>query len=425
MRIAETRARVGVVALAMLLASVHGLSAMEAVATLQGIDVEKRVVRVQMNGNERTVPLAKDVRVLGSDGDAVAEGILSKDLKPGTVITITADRTDMGPLVRELRIGAVGGARGIGHGGGRDARPPAGGKSSVGFKPLNEMGAADLYEGEAGGLYGGGSNEPPSSHLIAAKEQTASIVPLDAEGKPAQDGKIGLVSISMSNATQEYSLFKELADADPRKSARVAIVDCAQGGQAMAQWVSPTAPAWQEAERRLKQAGVSPQQVQVIWVKLANKGPSGNLSAHVSQLERDTIAVLQNAKARFPNLRIAYLGSRIYGGYAASGLNPEPYAYEGAFAVRWLIQDQITGDPALNFDQAKGVVKAPLALWGPYLWADGLTPRKSDGLQWKREDFGSDGTHPSSTGRRKVADMLLRFFTEDPLAATWFVKQSV
>src|SRR5262249_48641938 len=141
------------------------------------------------------------------------------------------------------------------------------------------------------------------------------------------------------------------------------------------------------------------------------------------KLQKDTLVVLQNARARFPNLRIAYLGSRIYAGYATTRLNPEPFAYEGAFAVRWLIQDQIKGDPELNSNPERGAVKAPLLLWGPYFWGDGTTPRKSDGLVWKREDLVGDGTHPSQSGRQKVAEMLLKFFKTDPLARTWFVKE--
>jgi hypothetical protein len=323
-------------------------------------------------------------------------------------------------------------ARGKGQGGQQRTREPgsgdkngrhAEGKTSMGFKPLTEMTAADRYKGEDGGLYGAGSNEPPPTHRAAAVKETEKIVPLDAEGKPSKDGKIGLISISMSNATQEYSLFKQLADADPLKSSSVSIVDCAQGGQAMAQWVDPQARAWGEADRRLAQAGVNPKQVQVVWVKLANAHPTGDLAEHGRKLQRDTLTVLQNAKTRFPNLRIAYLGSRIYGGYAGSPLNPEPYAYEGAFAVRWLIQDQITGNPDLRYDDAQGQAKAPLLLWGPYFWADGMTPRQGDHLAWERGDLGGDGTHPSPGGRQKVAEMLLKFFKEDPLASTWFVKK--
>lgn len=280
--------------------------------------------------------------------------------------------------------------------------------------PLTDMSAADRYEGEEGGLYGAGRNTPPESHRQAAEAQLAGIQPLDAEGKPDEAGTIGFVAISMSNATQEFSRFKSLADRSPRKSPRVAIVDCAQGGQAMAEWAPAEARPWEVARQRLAAARVTPRQVQVAWIKLANKAPAGSLQQHARQLEKDTLAVLQNARRLFPNLRIAYLGSRIWGGYATGGLNPEPYAYESAFAARWLIQRQIEGDPEL------APAQSPLLLWGPYLWAEGSRGRRTDGLVWQRGDFGPDGVHPSDTGRQKVADLLLDFLTSDPLARGWF-----
>src|SRR5262245_9618099 len=211
-------------------------------------------------------------------------------------------------------------------------------KPTVGLKPLTEMSATDRYKGEDGGLYGDGKNEPPPALVAAARKEIAQIVLRDADGNPAADGMIALVSLSMSNATQEFSTFKPMADRDPQKSPRVTIVDCAQGGQAMAQWVDAKGRAWAEADRRLAAAKVSPNQVQVAWVKLANIRPTGELSDHGKKLQQDTLALLHNAKTRFPNLRIAYLSSRIYGGYGNTPLNPEPYAYEGAFPIRWLIQ---------------------------------------------------------------------------------------
>ena len=396
-----------------LLLNAGSLLALEAVGTLRGIDTEHNVLHIFVNGQERNLPLAPDVRVLGNNGQPLADGLKAKELAAGTEVTILVEKEERGPVVHGIRLG-----RRAGTPGSVDS-----GKPSVGFKPLTEMTAEDRYKGEDGGLYGGGKNEPPAAHLAAAKAATAMIVPLDAAGKPAASGMIALVSISMSNATQEYSRFKQLADRDPQKSPLVNIVDCAQGGQAMAQWVDPKGRAWTEADRRLAAANVSPEQVQVIWVKLANITPTGELAEHGRKLGTDTRIVLQNAKARFPNLRIAYLGSRIYAGYASTRLNPEPYAYEGAFAVRWLIQDQIGGKAELKYDDAGGPAKVPLLLWGPYFWADGTTPRKGDNLIWERKDLGGDGTHPSESGRQKVAEMLLRFFKEDPLASTWFVKR--
>ena len=96
-------------------------------------------------------------------------------------------------------------------------------------------------------------------------------------------------------------------------------------------------------------------------------------------MQADITAILQMAKQRYPNLRVVYLSSRTFGGWSGreSG-SPEPYAYESGFGTRWIVQQQIAGDAALNFDPARGEVKAPLVLWGPHLWAQGNTPRKFD-----------------------------------------------
>ncbi|MBN2448786.1 MAG: hypothetical protein JXR77_00270 [Lentisphaeria bacterium] len=389
---------------------VGSAAAFEAVGTLRRIDVAERRLHVRANGRDRVVPIAADAEILGSDGKVLPGGLQDALLTSGSTVTLSIERqVPGGPVVRTIRLGSPVPAGG-----------PDGGRTSVGLRPLNEMAAEDEYKGEDGGLYGAGSNVAPAVHLAKAREQTARIVPRDREGRPAPDGSIVLVSISMSNATQEFSLFKQLADADPRKSARVTIVDCAQGGQAMAEWAVPDARAWSEADRRLAGAGVTPEQVQVAWIKLANRAPRGDLPEHGAALRRDTLAVLRNATARFPNLRIAYLGSRIYGGYARTPTNPEPYAYEGAFVVRRLILDQANGDPELHPGDAEGQAKVPLLLWGPYLWADGMVPRRGDGLVWERGDLAGDGTHPSPSGRRKVAEMLLVFFATDPLASSWF-----
>lgn len=289
--------------------------------------------------------------------------------------------------------------------------------------PLTELGAAK-YKGEDGGLYGGGKNEPPAAHLAAALREAAKIQALDADGRPAKDGKVVLLSVGMSNTTQSYSRFKQLADGDAAKSPQLVIVDGAQGGQTGTRWADAKTPLWAEVDNRLQRAGVSAKQVQVVWMKQAEAGPAnlGEFPRHALVLKTNLVASLHNLKAKFPNLRVAYLSSRTYGGYATTALNPEPFAFETAFAPRWLIQDQVAGKAELNFDATRGPVKSPLLLWGPYLWADGETPRQVDGFLYRKEDFGSDGTHPSDAGRQKVAELLLKFFKSDP-TAKWFRKE--
>ena len=166
------------------------------------------------------------------------------------------------------------------------------------------------------------------------------------------------------------------------------------------------------------------EQVQVVWIKqaLIAQGRFGEFPAHAKKFEADLVVIIQQLKQHFPNLQLAFMSSRIYAGYATTPLNPEPFAYEGAFSVRWVIDSQVSGDPKLNADPSRGDVKAPVVLWGPYLWGDGTTPRK-DGLVWNRDDFAGDGTHPTDSGRKKVADLLLKFFQTDPYAKGWYLKR--
>jgi len=80
---------------------------------------------------------------------------------------------------------------------------------TTGLVPITDM-AKDLYEGQTGGLYGEGRNTPPESLQAAARNELAKIQPLDAEGHPSKTGKIVLMSLGMSNTTQEFSFFKKL-----------------------------------------------------------------------------------------------------------------------------------------------------------------------------------------------------------------------
>lgn len=287
--------------------------------------------------------------------------------------------------------------------------------------PLCDMTADDRYKSEDGGLYGKGLNVPPPAHRETALKELALVTPLDRQGKPSAGGKVVLISIGMSNTTQEFSAFKQLADADPGKASDLYIVDGAQGGQTAKIWATQDAP-WQVVLMRLQNAGVTPEQVQVVWVKQANAQPAGQFPVAARELQAQLGTIMRLVKEHFPNVRVAYLSSRIYAGYATTTLNPEPHAFESAFAVRWLIQQQIAGDTGLNYDPGAGPVKSPLMLWGPYLWADGLNPR-SDGLTWERSELSpTDGTHPGETGRKKVARIILDFFKTNDLARSWFAR---
>ena len=291
--------------------------------------------------------------------------------------------------------------------------------TSIGAVPLVDLGTG-TYQGHTGGLYGGGQNMPPAAHLASGLARLASVVARDAAGAPAAGGRIVLLSIGMSNCTQEFSTWLPSSNADPNRAASVTVVDGAQGGQDAVIVANASAPFWTIVDQRLATAGVTPAQVQVVWLKEAIAGAGGGFPAGAQQLQGLLGQIVRNVRVRYPNVQLCFVSSRTYAGYATTSLNPEPYAYESGFAVQWLIAQQIAGDPLLNCDPAAGPVTAPWLGWGPYLWTNGTTPR-SDGLVWTCADVQADGTHPSTAGRAKVAALLQQFFATSPLAAPWYL----
>lgn len=297
------------------------------------------------------------------------------------------------------------------------------GGASTGLIPLTELGMG-THQGFEGGLYAGGANTIPPAHLADGLTQAAQVVPRNGTGAADPNGWIVMITVGMSNTTHESGPFERQEDINPNRNARLMIVNGGQGGQTASAISDPVAPYWTIVDERLAALHMTPQQVQVAWIKEANAGPPNNFPTHAQELSDDLRAVVQVMRDRFPNLRLCYLSSRIYGGYSAQGgLNPEPQAYESGFSVKWLIEDQINGAVDLNFDPAGGPVEAPWLAWGPYLWADGIIPRAGDGLVWLQSDMETDNVHPSPTAEQKVADLLSGFFNTDPTAAPWYASQ--
>jgi hypothetical protein len=292
--------------------------------------------------------------------------------------------------------------------------------------PLNDLGTG-AYQGLEGGLYGNGTNVRSTSLETTADNIASQIQPLDAKGNVDKvNGKIVLISVGMSNTNYEFAGqggFMSQADADPSKNSHLVIVNGAQSGHAAADWANPNSVVWSTLMTRLQAAGVTANQVQVAWVKQAEMYPEslGGFTPAAQKLQSDLEAIARNLTSHFSHMKIAYLSSRTHA-FTDSGLNPEPYAYGSAYAVKWAIQDQINGKGNLNFDATKGQVVAPLLLWGPYLWANGQTAR-SDGFTWTSSDVGGDKTHPSASGIAKVGQMLLAFFKTDPTATPWFLRK--
>jgi hypothetical protein len=258
------------------------------------------------------------------------------------------------------------------------------------------IGVVPLIDGE--GLYEN-ANTMPDSHAVAAPEITPN------------NGIVGVASLGMSNGSQEWEAFMELAGGVDVLSPSVRFANGAVSGKTISAWADPSDSAWSIALSRIESDGLSAGQVQIVWMKMGSQLPelSGSRSQRIAA-ERDWLdATIANAAMVFPNLVRIYISSRIYAGYNSSQNHNEPETgFDNGLSVKAIVADSVAGKTAV------------WTAWGPYLWADGTTPR-SDGLTWECSDFQSDGVHPSARGEEKVAGLLASFFSSDESACGWFL----
>ncbi|HEV8359222.1 MAG TPA: hypothetical protein VGR28_02080 [Candidatus Thermoplasmatota archaeon] len=293
--------------------------------------------------------------------------------------------------------------------------------TSTGLVPLTDLGQGS-YQGFEGGLYPGGGNERPATHTLLGEALATLAMPRDLAGNPDPLlGKLVFLSIGMSNTRNEFTTFVPLSNADPDRHPQVVAFNGAIGGQDARRIADPQSAYWQQVLTMLVGAGLSPLQVQAVWLKEAIAGPTAGFPAATEELRDLLRQIVQDIQLYFPNAHLVYMASRIYAGYATTSLNPEAYAYESGFAVKWLIEEQLASPATfVTLQEPTSGVLLPWLSWGPYLWADGTTPRGDDGLVWLCSDFNSDGTHPNGQGSRKVADLLMDFVHTDSTAKIWY-----
>lgn len=273
---------------------------------------------------------------------------------------------------------------------------------STGLTPITDLGKR-RYRGWQGGLYPNGQNRPPRAYLARGLAAAKRVEPIKE--------RVVVLSIGIANADQEFRSLMKLTMGDAEIDPAVKLVDGALPGWDARRIAKPGAGYWRAVDRKLSAEGITPKEVQVVWLKTAISGEERAFPKDAKALRDQLRTIVQILGKRYRGLRLVYVSSRSYGGYAITPFNPEPAAYDGGFAVKWLIQERIASK-----------AKLPWVGWGPYLWADGLTPR-SDGLTWACEDFKPDGTQPSAAGASKVARLLLRFFKSDSTAKEWFLAQ--
>jgi hypothetical protein len=290
---------------------------------------------------------------------------------------------------------------------------------------LTDLGTG-TYLGYEGGLYPNGVNTRPAAIDSFGVGLADSIQPLDSSGNPSPTGKYVLIALGESTAQNEFNRFLPIANSDPAKNKNLVIVNGAQGGATPNQFVGSSTYYWSTIlNNYLPQNGVSANQVVAVWIEDTDSIKTGSFPADMTTMQAEYETLAQDVLKNFPNVKLMYWSSRVYGGYSNGLVNPddpEPYAFEAGYAVKNAIADQINGAANLC-DGYNGCtpIKAPWMSWGPYYWANGMLGRE-DGLEWDCEDFSADGTHPSSTfGQLKVSTELLNFLKTDDTTTPWYL----
>lgn len=310
-----------------------------------------------------------------------------------------------------------------------------------------------------GGLYENGTNVVPTDHAAVGFQLAAQVTPIN--------GSIGMISIGMSNAALEFGYFiGNDITGNGAVNPLLKVVNTASGeGPGPCDFTVANGPsnttckdtfsgnAYDYIEQNfLTPAGLTANQVEVIWYKFAvpisptipiteqPSLPATKANAYV--YEGYIGGTMRAIKQRFPNIKMVFFASRIYGGYNQSGKSPEPYAYETGFTMQFVIQAQVLqadrgggSDPVAG---ALGYDVAPWMAWGPYIWANGEIPDQFDGLAWcagtlsplppcngTEQDFEPDLLHPSVTGQAKVAAQLWDFFSSSQFTQGWFLNPGV
>src|SRR5262249_43472555 len=158
------------------------------------LDLDAMTLTLTVGEKDETFRLTENTQVLDAPGKSLKERF--QGIKEGSAVFFRAEKRGGQEVIAGLKLADAA------------AAPTSQPKVHTSHrKPLAELGTAQ-YQGVPGGLSPDGKNERPAAHEVAGLALARKVEPLDADGKPSPDGKVVLLSVGMSNTTQEFSAFK-------------------------------------------------------------------------------------------------------------------------------------------------------------------------------------------------------------------------
>ncbi|MBK7038092.1 MAG: T9SS type A sorting domain-containing protein [Bacteroidetes bacterium] len=287
---------------------------------------------------------------------------------------------------------------------------------NTGLTPFLDL-QTGYYLGYQAGLYPGGSNELTGPHLKSGKTIANGIKPLDGDGNiNFGDGVVLVAGFGPSVPGHIYNKFVEHVRTPSDKYDLNPCLDalnlCVGGKDIGYATIDSTSDSyWESLVQKVYDVGYTPEQVQIGWMYFNSKGLTVPPIFPDKALETKALDIIfiNKAKEHFPNLKIMYISSRHFGGYADTSIVEyyslaEPTSYQNSWTVKWLVEEQINNtNPMLQYKGANP--KAPYIMWGPNFWCDGDAKRDYDDKKYICElsYSASDGYHLSDQQDSKDA----------------------
>src|ERR1051325_6132488 len=249
---------------------------------VQKLDLDKLTITLKVADKDLDFTLTEETLILGGQGKTHKERM--QGFKVGSEVMFKAGAKNGVELITHMKLAGPGG---------KGQLPKV---DLAKLIPLPELGEKE-YQGFQGGFYPGGKNTRPEAHEAAGLRLAKEVQPRNADGKPDPAGKIVMLSVGMSNTSQASAGFQKVLAGYKDKNPAFQFVNGAQGGMTAFKIQDPAteigAKYWGVVDQQLKQAGVTRAQVQVIWIKQADAGPSQGFPKYAKTLEAELTRIVQ------------------------------------------------------------------------------------------------------------------------------------
>ena len=277
------------------------------------------------------------------------------------------------------------------------------------FTPLDQLGTS-TYNGRTGGLYTAG-NTMPAAHATQFSKDCNAV---------RKDANPVFLALGASNTAMEFELFSEKYSQLSNRNTKLKLVNGCRGSQSLDKftvddYLSTFVPGILSAN------SVKATDVDVIWLKTSYLGREAQTMSFTDYVNWNVTmytTVLKALNTQFPNCKIVMFSGRHntwqISGSAAYGQHKEPVAYWDSWAIKDIINKQVSGS---DF---------PYSSYPTYVWAfpfyTGKNSANSFGHMWNTSvDSRPDNPHPTDAGKENATTYMINYMSTDSNLKKFFL----